>query len=129
HPAHPLEATLAELLVEVRDHLDVALAAERVPARTELGAQLSVVVELAVADADDVAGFVLDRLLAGVEVDDRQPAHREREPDEGAAPLGVGPAMAQQLDRIERRRRPVGREQSEDPAHSMIVAEAAGRAL
>ena len=49
------------LLVEVRDDLDVADAAERVPLRLELGAQLAVVVELAVDDRDDVAALVRDR--------------------------------------------------------------------
>ncbi len=119
HPAQPLEAGGAELLVEVRDHLDVAVPPEAVPARLELGAQLDVVVDLPVADADDLAGLVGDRLVAGLEVDDREPPHRERDRAGREAPLAVRAAVPHQLDRVERLgRRPAPRRgDAEDPAH------------
>ena len=50
----------------------VAGAADLVPASCELLAELEEVVDLAVEDADDVTGLVLDRLAAGDEVDDLQ---------------------------------------------------------
>jgi hypothetical protein len=113
----------------VRDDLDVALAAEHVAPRRELGAELSIVVDLAVHDRDDVAALVLDRLVSRLQVDDREPPHRERAALERTASLAVRPAVTQELDRVERRRRAGPRVHAEDPTHAVIVAEAAGRTL
>ena len=67
----------AVVLVEVDDHLGVALRREAVPAAAELGGQLLVVVDLAVQHDDDRAVLVEDRLVAGLEVDDSQPLDAE----------------------------------------------------
>ena len=67
----------ALLLVEVRDHLGVALGREAVAARAQLVAQLAEVVDLAVEHDDDRAVLVGDRLIAGDEVDDSQPLDAE----------------------------------------------------
>ena len=73
--------------------------------RAELRAQLEVVVDLAVV-GDPVVAAVAHRLVARLEVDDRQPAVREADvlvrmrPDR----LAVRPAMADQLvHRVQRR--------------------------
>ena len=77
HAAQPLDAARPELLVEVHDDLGVGRRREAVAARHELAPQLAVVVDLAVEDDPDRAVLVGDRLLAGLEVDDGQPAHAE----------------------------------------------------
>ena len=112
------------LLVEVDEHLGVAARREAVPGALELVPQLAVVVELAVLDDGDPAVLVRDRLVAGREVDDREPpggeAHRAF--DEG--PIGVGPAVD---ERRAHRREPggvdgaAGRRDSADPAHAALL--------
>jgi len=56
----------------VGDDLSVAVAREGVAAIVELGAQLAVVVDLAVEDNADAAVLGVDRRVAVDEVDDRQ---------------------------------------------------------
>ena len=51
---------------------------KRVAAAAELGAELAVVVDLAVEDDRDRAVLVVDRLVAGLEVDHPQPLDPER---------------------------------------------------
>src|SRR5207247_2599339 len=67
----------AVLLVEVYEHLGVAVRAKTVTGALELGAQLPVVVDLAVLDDVDAAVLVRDRLVARLEVDDREPPRRQ----------------------------------------------------
>src|SRR6185503_17844534 len=93
HPAQVLDEALAVLLVEVRHELDVADTAKRVPLRLEVGAELAIVVELAVDDGDDVAALVRDRLVTGLQVDDREPPHREPRALSEPATVPVRPAM------------------------------------
>ena len=81
------------LLVEVRDDGRVAGAADLVAALAELLAQLEEVVDLAVEDADDVTGLVLDRLAAGDEVDDLQAPVTEHAAAETVDRALVRPAM------------------------------------
>ena len=75
----------------MRDDGRVAGAADLVAALAELLAQLEEVVDLAVEDADDVAGLVLDRLAAGDEVDDLQPPVAEHAPAEASTEPSSGP--------------------------------------
>src|SRR4029079_1611361 len=65
------------LLIEVHDHLGVALGRKPVSLRLEELAQLAVVVDLTVEGDDDRAVLVVDRLVAGLEVDDPKPLHAE----------------------------------------------------
>ncbi len=65
------------LLVEVDEHLGVAMSREGVPGPLEVMPELAVVVELAVLDDLDAAVLVADRLVAGLEVDDREAARGE----------------------------------------------------
>ena len=62
------------------DHLGVAVRAEAVPARLELGADVGEVVDLAVEDDPDRAVLVGERLIAGREIDDAQAAMPEADP-------------------------------------------------
>ena len=68
----------AVLLVEVRQHLGVAAAAEDVAAPAQLLAQGVVVVDLAVLRRPDAAVLVGEGLVAALHVDDREAARAER---------------------------------------------------
>ncbi len=65
------------LLVEVDEHLRVAVSREGVTGPLEVVPELAVVVELAVLDDLDAAVLVADWLVAGLEVDDRETARGE----------------------------------------------------
>ena len=98
HAAEPLEAVLAELLVQMDDDLDVAGGREAVSASLQLGAQLDEVVELAVADDGDAAVLARDRLVARLQIDDGEPAHRERRAAARHVPGRVRPTVAEQRE-------------------------------
>ena len=74
HAAELLDALLAVLEVERKDDLGVGASLERVALRLVLRAELGVVVDLAVADEDELAGGVRERLAAAGEVVDREAA-------------------------------------------------------
>jgi hypothetical protein len=61
-------------------------------------AHLLVVVDLAVADEPDVTGGIGKRLVAAVDVDDRQAPVAEPGPVDVHGPFVVGPAMRQQVE-------------------------------
>ena len=108
------------LLVEVDDHLGVALGREPV-ARADQGlAQLAVVVDLAVEDDDDRPVLVGDRLVAGREVDDAQPLDAETRAVADEVSARVGAAVldhgAHALEQFEVDRS-VDRDLARDPAH------------
>jgi hypothetical protein len=112
------------VLVEMREHFGVAAAGELVTARPEVLAQRVVVVDLAVLGAPDAAALVRERLVAALDVDDRQPAGAERAAGVDDEPGVVGAAIFDQLrhppqDGFRQRRgaAPVDTEGSGDPAH------------
>ena len=72
HAAQALRKIEPVLLVEVDEHLGVAMSREGVPGPLEVMPELAVVVELAVLDDLDAAVLVADRLVTGLEVDDRE---------------------------------------------------------
>ena len=120
HPAQPLREPEPPLLVGVDDRLGVRVRPEAVPGALEQPCQLRVVVDLAVLDDDAASVLVRDRLVAALEVDDREPPRGEPDAavDEGS--LGVRPAVD---DRRRHLGQPVavdpaaGRGDSADPAH------------
>jgi hypothetical protein len=61
----------------VHDDLRVGSRLEGVAARGELCGQLTVVVDLAVEDRPDASMLTGHRLVAGCEVDDLEPPHRQ----------------------------------------------------
>src|SRR5262249_16219545 len=92
--AHEVEAFG---FVEVDETFRVRARTKGMARSVELRAQLRVVVDLAVEHDGDGLVLVPDRLTPGVEVDDGEPAHAERESsfDEGA--LVVGPTVLDDL--------------------------------
>jgi len=81
----------------VDDHLGVALRPEDVPERDELRDQRLEVVDLAVEDHDDRAVLVVERLLAGGEVDDREAPVAEADARLDVQPAAVGTAVVLRL--------------------------------
>ena len=66
-------------LVEMREHLRVATAGERVAVAAESLAKVAVVVQLSVLDRRTVPLFVRERLVAALDVDDAEPPDAERD--------------------------------------------------
>ena len=85
------------LLVHMRDHRGVARARHLVAAGGEVAAHVGKVVKLAVEHRDDVAGLVRHGLLAGLEIDDAEPAMTEDAAPERCHAAGVRPAMDERV--------------------------------
>ena len=102
HAAEAVHAAFAPGFPGVHDHLGVAARVEAVTERLQLRYQRLVVVDLAVVDDDDRAVLVVERLLAGREVDDRQPAMAERDPRLEVQTVAVGSAMGDRLVHTQR---------------------------
>ena len=93
HAVELRDGSIALLLVEVQDHLAVALALEAVAA-LEAAPQLAEVVDLAVEDEPQRAVLVRHRLARGVgEVDDREPPMAEPDRAFEVNALAVRPAV------------------------------------
>ena len=111
HPPETLREKRPVLLVEVREDLRVALRAEGMALVDELGTQLAVVVDLAVLHDGDRAVLVRQRLVARLQVDDRQAPRGEPGPvvDEHAVAVralgGRAPRSSPRARRGRRRRR------------------------
>src|SRR5262249_19826594 len=115
------------LLVHVRDHLDVRARAQPVTARLELPHESRRVVDLAVADHLDGAVLVPERLLAAVDVDDREAPHPERHLVLHVAPEGIRPAVHHDVAHRAHafRARPFAESASHlarDPAHGPTIS-------
>jgi hypothetical protein len=125
HPEHPLEpadAVRPEALVQRHDGLDVAGRAERIAGARILAAQLRGVVDLAVANHPDGAIGALERLIAGGQVHDGEPAGAQARARVADGALAVGAAVrergrhrGQAVGVLERRARE--RDGAEDAAH------------
>jgi len=95
HPVEMGQAVFAVLLVGVNDHLGIGTAREPMtPSLEDLG-QLAEVVDFAIEDDAERAALVGDRLLAGGEIDDLQPAVAESNGSVDEVAFLVGPAVAQ----------------------------------
>ena len=103
----------------MRDQLGVAVRAENVAFRFELGLHFRIVEEFAVEDGDDGAIFVVDRLFAVREPDDAEPAIGE--PDAGFFEIAVliRPAMG---DGVGHAFEDAGRDRADEPERSMMPA-------
>src|SRR6516164_6185303 len=77
HSAQPLHTMTSVFLIEVDDGFRVAPRAIAVSAGLQVWPQLFVIINLAVVNQPHVSIFVRERLVAGLEIDDAQPAHRQ----------------------------------------------------
>ena len=68
--AQLLEDAFAVIFIKMRDQFGVAMGAEVVPLRFELGLDFGIIEQFAVEDDGDGAVFIGDRLLAVREADD-----------------------------------------------------------
>src|SRR5262245_65989854 len=88
-------AVLAVLLVGVNDHLGIGTGRESMASRLEGLGQPAEVVDFAIEDDADRAALVGDRLLAGGEIDDLEPAVNESNGSVAEVALLVGPTATQ----------------------------------
>src|SRR5664280_2000374 len=108
------------LLVEVRDHLGVAVAREAVTLGRELRPQLAVVVDLAVLRDPDATVLVRQRLVARLQVDDRKAPRRDTDAAVEESTLAIGASVHElgvhrgQLGRVDAAS---SRDDPTDPAH------------
>ena len=113
------------LLIEMDENLRVALGAERVAALLQVGAKLSVVVDLAVQDDREAAVLVVDRLITGLEVDHAKPLDPEHSligsMDSPRVRAPVNLTVAHSLDQTNRHRR-LDRHLAGYPAHAANVS-------
>src|SRR6185437_5396187 len=79
----------------MKQDLDVAPAAERVPFRKKLITKLTVIIDFAIADQHKRAVFVKLRLVAGFEVNDAKPAKPKAQVLLDVKSAGVRPTMDQ----------------------------------
>ena len=80
-------------VVHVQQHFVVRAGLEAVALGLQLGAQLAVVVDLAVARRPERLLDIAQRLVAAGQVDDRQAAHRDAAIGVNVHALVIGPAM------------------------------------
>ena len=97
HATQSLDRPRPELLVEVDDDLRIAAPGEAMPALAEAFAQLHVVVDLAVGDADDLTILAEERLLPADGIDHRQAAHGQPDGTGEVETAAVGPAVGQRV--------------------------------
>ena len=131
HPVERFHDLVLALLVEVKDHLPVALAREAM-AVLQLLAQLAEVVDLAVEDQPERSVFVRHRLAGRVaQVDDGEaPVAEARGPVQMQA-LPVGPTVGQgggHGSDVLAPHRAAAREHSAHAAHRSRIAQAVRRA-
>ena len=105
HAAQALHTCLAPFLVGMHDALGVAAGAVAMAASFELAAQVGVVVDLAVVGDPHRAVLVRERLGAGGDVHDREPAERQPHPRLDVEPGIIRAAVG---ERLGRRGEPVG---------------------
>ena len=98
-----LEEVRPPLLVRVGDHLRIRLGREAVAERLELLAKLDVVVDLAVLHHPEAPALVGDRLVAAVEVDDRESSVRHPEAGVEIEADSVGTAMPELARHLEQK--------------------------
>ena len=91
----PREAVDAPLVVGMGEHLRVGRRLEPVAQRAQLVLELDVVVDLAVLHHPVAAALVRERLVAALEIDDREPGVRHAEPAVEIEADAVGTTMTQ----------------------------------
>jgi hypothetical protein len=108
----------------VKQNLGVAVRAKAMSGSLERVTELSIVVDLSVLDDVQRAVLVRDRLIARLEVDDREPSRRECDPVVAELAEAVGAAMHERSahgDDTVGNCRAVCRHDAADPAHGRSV--------
>ena len=95
HSFEPTHAVRAEALIQRNDRLDITRRAERITGEGILAAQLGRVVDLAVADHPDGRIGALERLVAGGQVHDGEPAGAQARALVTHDALSVGPPVGE----------------------------------
>ena len=131
HPVQMLDAAFTPLLIGPQEDFGVRSGAEPIPEIGQLPAQLRMVVDLAVED-DPRGGIVIgQRLMATLDVDDREPSHRQADAALDDGPRVVRPAVGERVAHAveELRRRPLVRCDGDaaDPAHRVSERRWRGR--
>ena len=128
HPAQPLGEAGPVVLVEMDERLGVAASAQLVPRALQLAAELGVVVDLAVLDDDAGSVLVRDRLVAVLEVDDRETPGCKRDAVAHVLAAAVRAAVDELLRHRTQRvevRAAARRRDPADPAHGPTLGGAA----
>ena len=77
----------------MNNNFPIRMRVEVVAALHQPGAQLAVVVDLAVENERDFSGFIRQRLVAGLKVNDAQPANRQGDMWQLKLAFAVRPAV------------------------------------
>src|SRR5215470_6000041 len=93
HATQMLNAVFPVFLVEVDYGFGVALRTVRVPASKQLFAQGAMVVDFSVKNYPQCPVFIAERLMAGCEVDDAEPAHPDAHPALRVNAIVIGAAV------------------------------------
>ena len=93
HPVQLAQAVRALLLVKVDDGFAVGMRLEMVAAFQQPLAQLAIVINFAVENQGDVAGFVGERLVTGFQINNAQPPDGQRDVGQLKFAAAVRPAM------------------------------------
>ena len=124
HAAQMLGEVEPVAAIEMQRQLAIRLGRKRnrAGAAAQRLAQLDVIVDLGIGDQRRAAGLV-ERLVAGREIDDREPGLHHADIARAVVAVAVGAAMAQcrfhRPQRRRRRRRAVERHQPGDAAHQL----------
>ena len=81
----------------MHDHFGIAARAKSVSQRLQFRHQFLIIVDFAVEHHDDALVFVVERLLAGGQVDDRQPAMAKPDARFEVHPAFIRPPMKKGL--------------------------------
>ncbi len=92
-----IDKCIAEFLVQVGQYLGIAFRDELKSVFLQLRTHLAVVVQLAVHHHDDRPVLAKHRLVARLQIDDRQPPHPQRDRLIRPQPLRIRPAMHDSL--------------------------------
>ena len=117
HAAQVLDEVHAVLFVQVDDRFGVGLSRQAVALAHEVGADVLIVVDLAVEDDPDAPILVRNRLVPRRQIDDRQATHRQAYAGTGEIPLIVGTAVRQAPAHAAQQRLIVEPDESGDAAH------------
>ena len=121
HAVQAMHESVALGLVQMDQDLAVGAGLEARALGLQLGAQLAVVVDLAIADQPDRVVGIAQRLVAAAQVDDRQAAHRDAAGAVDVHAFVVGAAVAREVahrrQQCRRDRPAVEVDESVDAAH------------